>query len=170
LYSAREYFRAEGSVMGGIAVLFVLQALGFTLALDHGGWRGLVFVPLAVTCFLAGPLLFARPQVRRWWREAGEVPSWRGGAVRVSVVSHLLLVALMELFIMPLAIYGGGFVWSVVMGFLCAAGLPLGLSRAIAREERRSQEVLLVGLHSQALFQIQAPDLWLRGRLQVTGR
>ncbi len=157
--------------MGGIAVLFGLQALGFTLALDHAGWRDLLFVGLAVVCCFAGPLLVARPQVRQWWREAGEGPSWRGGAaVRLSVVDHLVLVALMEFIFVPLAIYGGVFVWSAVMGFLSVAGLPLGLSRAIAREEGRSHEVLLVRLQSRALFQIQAPESWLRGRLEAADR
>jgi hypothetical protein len=157
--------------MGGLAVLFVLQALGFTLAVDHAGWRDLLFVALAVVCCLAGPLLIARPQVRRWWREAGEGPSWRGGAhVRLSVVDHLVLVALMELIFVPLAVYGGYFVWSGVMGFLAVAGLPLGLSRAIAKEEGRSHEVLLAGLPRRALFQIQAPELWVRGRWEVADR
>jgi hypothetical protein len=157
--------------MGGIAALFVLQGLGFTLALDHAGFRDLLLVPLAVASLLAGPLLFARPQVRRWWREAAEGPSWQGGvAVRLSVVGHLVLVALMEFLLVPLAIYGGGLVWSGVLGFLVVAGLPLGLSRAIAREERRSHEALLVGLQSRALFRIQAPEAWRRVRLEVAGR
>ncbi len=76
----------------------------------------------------------------------------------------------MEFIFVPLAIYGGVFVWSAVMGFLSVAGLPLGLSRAIAREEGRSHEVLLVRLQSRALFQIQAPESWLRGRLEAADR
>lgn len=171
LYPAREYFRREGVVMGEIVVIFLLQALALTLLVDHAGWRVGLAVALAAVAWLAGPLFFSRSQVRRWWREAGEGPCWRGGdAVHVSAVDHLVMVAVMEAVFLPMAIYGGALVWSLLMGFMTAAGVPMGLSRAIAKEERSRNEVLLVGLHRRSPFQIQVPELWLRGQVEEGDR
>lgn len=171
LYPAREYFRREGVAMGEIVVVFLLQALAFTLLVDHAGWRVGLAVALAVVAWLCGALFLPRSQLRRWWREAGEGPCWRGGdAVHVSVVDHLVMVAVLEAVFLPMAIYGGAFVWPLMMGFVTAAGTPMGLSRAIAKQERSRNEVLLVGLHRRSPFRIQAPELWLRGHVEEGDR
>ncbi|MGC8473943.1 MAG: hypothetical protein ACP5PW_06005, partial [Candidatus Dormibacteria bacterium] len=161
LYPARDYFGREGVAQGAIAALFVFQSLGVTLALGHAGLRALLLVPLAVGAWLTGHLLLSRLQVRRWWREAGDGPSWDGGAdLHLGVADHLVLVAILEILFLSIAVYAVSFVWSFVMGIVVAASMPVGYSVAIAREERRRNEVLLVRLRRRARFLPPAPELW----------
>lgn len=168
LYAARQYFQREGLALGAIVVVFVLQALGVTLAHGELGGRDLLLVPLALGGWLSG-LLLSPLRVRRWWREAGEGPPWHGGAAApLGAAGKLVVVVLLEAFFLPLAVFGGGLVWSLALGLVVTAGSPAGCALAIGREERRRDEVLLVELEREALRLV--PRLWLRGRPEVAAR
>ena len=169
LFLARDYFRRLGVVLGTVSMFFALQALLAELLSYHANGHTWLLLPLWLIAAIATSLLYSRSQMRRWWRDAGDGPTWAGGPrVPVRFLDILPLVVLLEVMLLLIAALVG--VWatgSFVAGVAAAAGAPFGLSRAIGREEQRRGEVLLVGLGRRSLLRPRTPDLWLRGHREV---
>jgi hypothetical protein len=151
-------------------MFFALQALIANLLAYHANWHAWLLLPLCFVSYLAGSLLYPRVQVRRWWRDAGEGPSWTGGpALPLRLLDILPPLVFVEVaFLLVAALAGTWATGSFVVGIATSAGAQVGLSRAIGREEQRRSQVLLIGLRRRLFLRLWTPDLWLRGHLEVS--
>lgn len=137
LFLARDYFRRLGVVLGTVSMFFALQALLAELLSYHANGHTWLLLPLWLIAAIATSLLYSRSQMRRWWRDAGDGPTWAGGPrVPVRFLDILPLVVLLEVMLLLIAALVG--VWatgSFVAGVAAAAGAPASASstrRALA--------------------------------------